>query len=263
MNLLKRELKANRKPFFFWCLGLLVLIFSGMAKFTGLREGGEAVAQMMAAFPRAVQAMLGMVDVDVTALPGYYAVLMYYALICISIYALSLGANAVGRESADKTYEFLFTKPMRRGKVLGIKLLAGFFCLLGFTFFSGLFSALSLRAFRLEGELSSEIELFTLTLLLVGLLFYLLSAMLTALSRQPEKGARRGTLLFVAFFVIGMVYDMLENAALLRFFTPLRFFPFGELLQGELNPGFAALSLLLSAAFGAAAFYAFTKKDLQ
>ena len=60
-----------------------------------------------------------------------------------------------------------------------------------------------------------------------------------------------------------MVYDMLENAALLRFFTPLRFFPFGELLQGELNPGFAALSLLLSAAFGAAAFYAFTKKDLQ
>ncbi len=35
MNILIKELKAGLKPFIFWNIGLFVMSFAGMAKYTG------------------------------------------------------------------------------------------------------------------------------------------------------------------------------------------------------------------------------------
>lgn len=263
MNILKRELKVNLKPFLFWSLGLFVLIFAGMAKFTGLREGGEAVAQMLAAFPRAVQAMFGMVGVDMTTLPGYYAVVMYYVMICMAVCGVSLGSAAVARETADKTYEFLFTKPVSRARILAIKLSAGLCCLAGFALLSAGISYLSIGAFHLEKGISGKIALFATAAFLVGLFFYFLAAMLAALQQRAEKGALMGNLIFTALFLLGMVYDLLEDAEELRWFIPLRYFTMPELLENHLQPVYTCLTIGLAALFAAIAFYGFMKKDLQ
>jgi ABC-2 type transport system permease protein len=263
MNIFKRELKANLKPFIFWSIGLFVLVFAGMAKFTGLKEGGEAVDQMLAAFPRVIQALFGMVGVNMVKLPGYYAVIEYYALVCAAIYAISLGANAVGRESIDKTYEFIFTKPCSRSKVLSIKLIAGLVYLLGFCLLNYAFSVAAINSFKLEPDISKEIILFTITLVLIGLLFYSISAMLAALIKRTEKGYLYGNLIFVAMFLLGMLYDMLENAEALRYITPLRYFIPAEILSNELNLTFVIITLALTIVFTFTTFYAFNKKDLQ
>ncbi|MEA4823688.1 MAG: ABC transporter permease subunit [Clostridiaceae bacterium] len=263
MNIFKHELKANLKPFIFWTIGLFVLVFAGMTKYTGLKEGGEAVDQMLAAFPRILKAMLGMVDINVTKLSGYYAVLMYYALICIAIYAISLGANAVGGEAVDKTYEFLFTKPCSRSHVLGMKLCAGLVYLLSFGILSYVFSLSSIAALQLDVNISEVILSFNLSLVLVGVLFFFMSAMLVALIKHTEKGFLYGNLIFVAMFILGILYDMLENAEALRLFTPLRYFTSAEILDQKSNPTFIVLSFVLSIIFAVVTFLVFKKKDLQ
>lgn len=123
MNILKRELKAGFKPFLFWTIGLFVLVFVGLTKSTGLSSGGEGIMDLVNAFPKVVLAIMGMVGIELDTFGGFYSVLAQFALILTSVYAVWLGNSAVGKESVDKTYEFIFTKPRSRSFILNRKLI--------------------------------------------------------------------------------------------------------------------------------------------
>ena len=75
MNILVRELKAGRKAFLFWSLGLFVLVFMGVVKSTGVTADGGGLAALLDSFPRVVLAVFGMVGADIGTFGGYYAVL--------------------------------------------------------------------------------------------------------------------------------------------------------------------------------------------
>ncbi len=263
MNLLRHELRAGWKPFLFWNLGIAVLMLAGTVKYTGIEGSGGAATQLLEQFPKVVLAMLGIVGVDVNTLGGYYAVLSYFALLCTALYAIHLGGGAVSRESVDKTYEFLFTKPRSRARVLGIKLGAGLLFLLGFSLMSYLFSLAGVASLSLTEDITKPMLLFCLGNLLLGLLFFSLAAVLAAGARRAERGALVANLCFLAAFVMGIVYDTLENGSWLRPFSPLKYFLPNELLAGRLPLGYAAGVLGLSALCLGGAFYLFEKRDLQ
>ncbi len=262
MNILKRELRAGLKPFLLWMIAVFTFVFIGIIKFGGINTGGADLSKLLASFPRILLAMLGMAGVDVNTLLGYTAVLFYYVLICAAIYSVYLGAAAVTRESVDKTYEFIFTKPRTRGFILGMKLLAGWLYLLLFCVFSFLFSVWSIGLLRVAEDVTAQVLLFSLSLFLIGSLFIALSACLSALSARAEKGALRGNLAFLYAFILGSVSDMLDNAGALRVISPLRYFPASEIIGGRLHGGYIALTALLTAAFLLIAFSRFYKRDL-
>ena len=125
MNLFRKELKTGLKPFLFWTFGLFVLIFAGIVKSGAAMADGAFMTELIGKFPRIVIAVMGMANVDISNFGGFYAVLMQYVLLIAAVYATHLGSSAVSRESVDKTYEFLFTKPRSRSFILSRKLLAG------------------------------------------------------------------------------------------------------------------------------------------
>ena len=71
-----------------------------------------------------------------------------------------------------------------------------------------------------------------------------------------------GNLAFVVIFLLGILYDMLENGDLLRVFAPLKYFLSRDILAGSLDGLFLTVSLALSAGFYFAAMEIFDKKDL-
>ncbi len=263
MHILKRELRAGLKPFLFWTLGLFVLVFAGMTKYTGIEAGGVSVNELLAQFPRVVQAVLGVVGIDIGTLGGYYAVLAYFALICISIYGIHLGGNAVSREATDKTYEFIFTKPRSRSYILLMKLAAGFLYLIAFSALNYAFSVGAVATLGLSENLHVEMLLFTVALFLVGGVFFALSAFLSAIARRADRGGFYGNLCFLMAFILGMVYDMLENGGLLQLLSPFKYFLPADLLSGRLDPVYAALCVGLSLALLAGTLWSFDRKDLS
>ena len=263
MNILKRELKAGRKAFIFWCIGLFVLVFASIIKFTGIEAGGAEVEDIVAQFPRPLQAMFGLVGVNISQIDGYYAAIVFYVMVCIAIYAISLGANAVGREAVDKTYEFVFTKPCSRSYILAMKLASGVVYLVAISLINYLFSVAALATLKLEKDISSEVLLFSVSEIIVGLVFFTMSAMIVSVIKRSEKGFLYGNICFLVAFIIGMLYDMLENAEFLRLFTPLRFFIPSEILNGTLNVGYVAFAIILCSGFTTISFINFEKKDLQ
>lgn len=262
MNIFWRELKTGLKPFFFWVLGLFMLVFAGIIKSTGAMSDGQFMMELIGKFPRIVVAVMGMANVDISQFGGFYAVLMTYVFLLTAVYAVHLGRNAVSRESVDRTYEFLFTKPRSRSFILARKLLAALLLLSVFAALNPLFSSLAVRQIDLTGDFSDLFLRFTLAMWLVGLVFLSLSAMLSALFASAERGARAGNLCVLGAYALAVVYDLLEQPGVLRLLTPFRYFLNTEVVGGEVRAIYIGLSLILSVVFTAAAFYRFERRDL-
>lgn len=262
MNLFRRELKTGLKPFFFWVLGLFALIFAGIVKSSGAMADGAFMTDLIGRFPRIVVAVMGMANVDISRFGGFYAVIMQYVFVLSAIYAAHLGSSAVSRESVDRTYEFLFTKPRSRSFLLAGKLLAAVVFLTVFAALALLFSLLAVRQIVVEGNYTALFVRFAIAVWFVGLVFFSVSAMFAASLRQSERGARAGNLTVLATYALAVVYDMLEHPGLLRLMTPFRYFLNTELVDLTFNLRFAGLCALLAAVFLAVAFARFERRDL-
>lgn len=263
MNILKRELRAGLKPFIFWTIGLFILVFAGITKYTGIAVEGASASELIAQLPRVALATFGIIGVKIETLSGYYAVLSYYSMICVSIYAIALGATAVNREAVDKTYEFMFTKPRCRKYILKMKLLASFVYLIGFCLLNYLFSILATVTLNLSENINNEILLFTIAIFLVGFLFFGISAFLSTIVSRTEKGTLYGNLCFLFAFVVGIIYDMLEDGGILRVLTPLKYFIPSDLIAGKLNVLYAILCVCLTVTLIFITLHNFDKKDLR
>lgn len=262
MNILRRELKAGRKAFLFWSLGLFVLVFMGVVKSTGVTADGGGLAALLDSFPRVVLAVFGMAGADIGTFGGFYAVLAQYALVLVAIYAVHLGNSAVSREAVDKTYEFVFTKPRSRSFILAQKLLCALVYLVLYCMLYFVFSAAATATLGLAEHQSALFLRVAMTALLTGVLFFAFGALFAAAAHSTEAGARLGNALVLATFVVGVGYDLSDAGSLLRWFSPFRYFTTAELLSGKLSPVFVVLCLIIAAAALGGAFWQFEKRDL-
>ena len=162
MSILKRELRQGFKPFVLWASGFAFLFLGGMVKFSGMEAmEGAGMGQMLSQFPKPVLAMFGMAEARIETLGGFYAVLQFYAMILLACYAVHLGTASVLRESMDKTYEFLFTKPCGRMHILSMKLLGGLLFLGALCLLNGLFSWIAPGLYGIRNTIQREILLFS------------------------------------------------------------------------------------------------------
>lgn len=264
MNILKHELKQGIKPFLLWTLGIAFLVLGGMIKFKGVAGADSgSMSEMLAAFPKAVLALFGMAEANIETLGGFYAVLQFYIMIAVSCYAISLGTNALLRESFDKTYEFLFTKPCGRTRILALKLTGGLIPLILLCALNMAFSYLAPPLYGIENDISDKMPAFAVAVFVVALLFYALSAFISAAMSKPERAVQLSYAILLASYGISVLFDTDERFEWTRFLTPLKYFRVGELLNGVFAGGYLAATLIMTALFAALTFVIFRKKDLN
>lgn len=261
MNLFLRELRTGRKTFLIWTVGMFALCFVGIIKYQSYTASG-AMTELLASFPRIVLAVMGIMSLDIGTLSGYTALLFYYILICTVIYAVHLGTAAVSRESVDKTYEFVFTKPRSRSWILARKLGAAYLYLVAFCILNGVFSMLAAAYLNTGEAIGQEVALFSLSTFLIGALFTALAALFSAGAKRPEKGALWGNFAFFYALILGMTYNLLESPGLLRLISPFQYFLAPDLIAGRFDILYTLVTLLLTTAFLRQAFHIFSRKDL-
>lgn len=264
MNILRQEFRQGFKPFIFWVLGIAFLILGGMVKFLGL-SGAESgsIVSMFQKIPKPVLAVFGMAEVNIETFGGFYAVLQYYALIAISSYAIHLGTGSVLRESIDKTYEFLFTRPRSKIHILSMKLLSGFIWLTLLCALNGIFSYLAPPLYHIENTLSDQMPLFFLAHYLTSLWFFSLSAMLSTLITEAEQAIQLSYTVLLVSFMISVIFDIDPKFEFLRRVTPFKYFRASELLNGQFNMGYASAILIMTILFMTIACLRFRQKDLS
>ncbi len=263
MNIFKRELKANRKALIIWSACMFLLVLSGMGKYTAYSSGGQSAA-IFNDIPHSVKALLGMGSFDVTTMSGFFAMLFLYVELAVAIHAALLGAGIIAKEERDKTSEFLMIKPVSRNAVITSKLLAAFVNVTVVNIVTLIASLAMVASYNKGKDITVEIILFMLSMLIVQLVFLSLGAAIAAFMKNPKSSGSFTIGLLLMAFIISKITDLTDKLNFLNILSPFKYFDYAKLADGKgLEVVIVILSLLLVAALSASAYYFYPKRDLQ
>jgi ABC-2 type transport system permease protein len=267
MNVYRRELRANLRSLIFWCLGMAFLILAGMGKYAGMSGAGQSLTDLINAVPASVRAVMGMNGLDLSDARSFFVVLYLFLALMAAIHASMLGAVIIGKEERDRTSEFLFVKPSTRARVVTAKLLAAATNVAILDAFSYV-SAVGIMSQLAGGQpFAGGLARLMLGLFLIQLLFLSMGAACAAVIGRPKAstGIAAGVMLFA--FLLSAAIDVNSDLGVLRFLTPFKYFPAGDMMFGEGFGGFApfytVLALALTALFTYAAYWFFRRRDLR
>ncbi|MBI9105349.1 MAG: ABC transporter permease [Spirochaetales bacterium] len=157
----RMEIKRNLKTFIIWSSAVCGMLFLGMLFYPVINADG-LLTQMDALFENPMmKGLLGAFGADVSALGslmGFYVTYnSIYNVLLGCIFASILAGNLLSREEADKTAEFLFTRPVSRNSIFISKTAVLFTYI---TFLSILFFIVSIIAFEaVKGDSPRRLEI--------------------------------------------------------------------------------------------------------
>ncbi|MBH5319730.1 ABC transporter permease subunit [Paenibacillus sp. GSMTC-2017] len=247
MNLFWREMKASRKSLILWIIGIVVMVGGGMSKFAGLSESGDAMNDLMADMPKALQAIFGINGLNISSPTGYFGILFLYLIMMAAVHASMLGANIIAKEERDKTSEFLLVKPISRSRMLAFKLLATVVNVILFNL-TMLVSAIAVVGSFAEGGAGSvvaDIVPLILGMLLVQLMFVSIGVALASSSRKPKRAVALSAGIMMLTFLLSIIIETSGGLVYLRYLTPFQYFEASNIINDGIDPVFVALSILI------------------
>lgn len=262
MNVFLRELKANRKALIIWSACMVLLVLSGMGKYTAYSAGGTS-SEVFTKLPYTVKALLGIGSFDVTSMSGYFAMLFLYIELAVAIHAVLLGSGIIAKEERDKTTEFLMVKPVSRTAIVTSKFLAAFVNIVILNIVSLFSSIVMVSAYNKGKDISSEIVMFFISLFIVQLIFLSIGTALSAFVRNPKASGSLAVGILLASFMISKVTDLYDKLNVLNLLVPFKYFSYIDIVEGNgLNFIIVLLSLLLAAVFFTFTYFFYRKRDL-
>lgn len=264
MNIFLREMSAYRKSLIIWCIGVIFLIGSGMAKFEGMASSGQSMNDIMTAMPKSLQAIMGIGTLDVSKVSGYFGVLYIYLLLMATIHAAMLGATIIAKEERDKTVEFLFVKPVSRSKIISYKLLVASVNIVVFNIVAAGASIYLVGQYN-EGEsVTGDIINAMLGMLLLQVLFLLIGSAIAAVSKKPKLAVSLSTGILLVTYIVSIAIELNEKLAFMKYFTPFKYFEAKVVMNGEgLDTFFVLLSLSMIVVLLMITFVFYRKRDLN
>lgn len=263
MNIFLRELKANRRTLIIWCACMIVTVLGGMAKYTAYSSGGTN-NQVFNELPKSVKALLGMGNLDVTTIAGFFALLFLYLAIPIAIHAAILGSGILAKEERDKTAEFLIVKPVSRSAVVTAKLMAALVNVAVLNAVTLVSSIFMVKAYNKGRDLTGEVAVFFLSLFLIQLIFLSLGVLLAALMKNPKGAGSTAAGVVVGAYIISEITSVSDRLSALNVLSPFKYFSYDRIIAGNgLDPVIAALSVLLTGVSILSAYFFYRKRDLN
>lgn len=266
MTIAHRWLHDRRRGLAGWCLGVTALVVFTVALFPTV-EGDETFEELTDQLPASFQSLLGVTQgAPITAAPGYLHARLFSTLLPLLfvVYAIGLGARAIGGTEEDGTLELLLAHPVTRTRVALERYAANtaLLALLTVTFLAVLTaSALPVGALdgvSLTGLAGASASVFALALL-HGTIAYTTGA---ATGRRTPAIAAATTIAITGYLIEGLL-AVTDAIAPLRHASPWHWYLGRNMLTNGIAPDALAPPLLLSTALLATATRLFTQRDLR
>ena len=111
MNIFLHELRRERRSTLIWSLSLSVGAIVFLSMFPAFAKDVAASEKVLANFPPALRAALGLSLKNFFTVYGFFAYLFTFISLSGAIQAMNLGVSAISKEESGKTVDFLLTKP--------------------------------------------------------------------------------------------------------------------------------------------------------
>jgi len=264
MNVLIREMKANRKALIIWSIGMILLIASSMGKYAGLSASGQSINDLLAQMPQSLKAIMGMGTFDLTMATGYYGVLFIYVAMMATIHATMLGANIISKEERDKTAEFLFSKPISRNKIINSKLLASLVNILILNLVTFVSSVLMVQKYSKGEAVIGNITVLMVGMFILQLIFLFIGTAIAAVSKHPKTAPPLATGILLFTFMLSIAIDLNNRIENFKYLTPFKYFDAKNLMYARgFEPIYVILSVIIIAVLFRVTYIFYENRDLN
>lgn len=266
MEIFYHEIKSNYKALIGWSAVVLFLQISGYSKFEGFKSTQDnTVSTITNSFPKALQVLFGMYNLNLTTLIGYFGILYLYFIFIATIYSGLLGANIVSKEERDKTSEFLFTKPISRSGVLTSKILAGLVYVLALFLVISVSSVIGVGIVNGGNySLSSQVMNLMWGLLLLQIFFFSLGILFASIITKPKLSTTLVSIAILASYFSSVATDLTTKLEWLKYFTTYKWFSASNIISnGHVQYSYALIALGFSMLFLVISYIFYNKRDLR
>ena len=262
-SVLRKTLFEQRRALLWWSLGTFALVLVIFAYYPSVRDN-QALSDFYKSLPAGVAALSGAGQgIDVTSPAGYLGSQLFANTIPILfiIFAVILGAGAVGREEDRGTAELLISAPVSRRRVVAEKALAdaGLIAGLGVALVVALFAGKALVGMDIgtEGLLAAAAS----SVLLATSFAAIALAISAALGRRGHAGGLAGCAA-VAAFIIYSLAPVVPSLDRWQKLSPFYWYQGSDPLSNGFDLGHLAVLAALSVVLAVAAAWFFDRRDL-
>jgi len=124
MNIFIHEFKSYLKSVLIWSVSIFLIILVYLAAFYSIADDLAQMGDLLASFPEELLIAFGMTDLNFSSILGMFGLVFLFCQICLAIQASNYGISLVSIEEREFTADFLLAKPVGRGKIMTVKLLA-------------------------------------------------------------------------------------------------------------------------------------------
>lgn len=264
INLYIKELAGYRKSVFFWLLGMLGLLLSGMSKYQGYAKSKVSVTELFDSLPPGLSAIFGVGKVDLSSAGGFYAIMALYVAIMLAVHAVLLGSGIIAKEEVDKTAEFLFSKPISRWQAFISKVLAAFSIVVFLNILTTLASIPIVDMFNEGPSINDDILLLAPAIFFIQLIFLTIGISFASIMKRPKRAGRFSAALLLATFIISSFVDISDKFDFLRYFTPFQYFDVKTIFADRgYNTSYIVAAIVFVLSFLLISGVAFRKRDFN
>ncbi|AST57135.1 ABC transporter [Thermoanaerobacterium thermosaccharolyticum] len=265
MNIYLRELKANGKSLFIWCIIMIAFVAASMGKYAASSYiSGQSLNDIISKMPDAVKSMFGAGTFDLSKAIGFYGAMFIYVVLMAAIHASMIGANIISKEEDDKTAEFLMSKPVSRIKVITSKLFAAFTNIIVFNIIT-LISSIYFVGYYSKGEnVSKDILKLMIGVFLLQFIFVSLGLCLSAFLKNSRLASPCTVGIMLVTYILSLAIDIDSHLSGLKYFTPFKYYDAKNLIYGKgFEIIYIVISVLIILLFISMTYVFYHKRDLK
>lgn len=257
-NIFLFEAKRQRADFFLWTAAITAALWGlTIGVYPIFEESADEMKKVMAGFPPQFAAAFSIDTANLFSFGGFYSFCFSYLGVMGAIMASSLALSIFSRERRAKCSDFLFTRPVSRGRAFCCKLLAGLALL-------ALSNAVYLAAAAAIGRKNgTPLLLAGLSLFFTQLVFFALGTFYAVFAKKVRSVSGAATVFGFGAFLMTALLN-LTGEAWLRYLAPLKYFePAYVFAEGGYEFKYAITGLFVGAAGTLCAYLRYTKSDVS
>ena len=263
MQVLWRELRANRKSWLVWTIALAALSLLMMSVFPSFRQDTIDLDGFLDLFPDAIAKVFKLDQLSMAEAIGFYATETYFMVVLFgSLYAAILGASILSKEDDDKTIEFLLARPISRNRMLANKILAMFILLVCFNLGVGLVTFASFALLDVGDYSAATLLRLVIAPVFAHLTFASLAFCLALFFERKKSATSIAIGMVIGLYFVDVLATLSEKFEALKFLTPYHYIDAVNIVNDGIDPIHVFALVITSLVALAISFSLYQRRDI-
>lgn len=262
-NIYRHEFRGRLKSVIIWSAALAALILFFFSIFPVFADQAALMNEFLAKYPPQLRVALGLSNLDLATVLGYYSFLFLFVQLCLAVQAANYGVGLVSVEETDLTADFLLSKPVSRTQVMTSKLLAALTSLLLTDLLVVAVSLAGITAFRGGRDYAmGPLLLLFLSMIIFQLFFLGVGLAISLLVRRVRSVTPYALALAIGMYVLSAFGGVFGEVAL-EYITPFKHLDAARIVHdGAFNTPLVLLNVAVTVIALVASYWLYVRRDI-